>query len=92
MDQITTSGDVATGIGDSGEILVFSINDSSIGSDAVVLDPGDDQEFGEGPVGISGTETHHTVNIPGVYDDWAHHGDVAGTCATTADGGIYDHG
>jgi len=55
-----------------------------------VFDPGN--VFHHGLVGISGTDTHQTVNMPGVYDDCAHHGADTGTCATTADGGIYDHG
>lgn len=92
MDPIITSGDVALGIGDNGEVLVFSINISSIIS-GLVLDHCHGQEFDDVSVpGSSGTDTHPTVNIPGVYDDCAHHADGAGTCATTADGGIYDPG
>jgi len=83
-----TSGDVALGIGDSGEVLVLSINASSMGSGLVVLVHCHGHEFDHGLVGNSGTDTHPTVNIPGVYDDCAHHGDVAGTWAITADGGI----
>lgn len=72
FDQITTSGDVATGIGDNGEVLVFSINASSTGSGLDVFDHGHGADHGV-VLGNSGTDTHHTVNIPGVYDDCAHH-------------------
>lgn len=73
-------------------MLVFSINASSTGSGVNGFDHGHDQESCDVLIGNSGTDTHHTVNIPGVYDDCAHHGEVTGTCATTADGGIYDPG